>query len=57
MRAYFWYVIGTIQGCWLNDKEASLGYYCIDDKGLISASHHYAKVVARWLEALASYAG
>ena len=29
----------------------------LDNKGLTPASHCYAKVVARWLEVLASYAG
>ena len=37
-------------------KSASLGHR-VDDRGLTPASHCYARVVARWLEVLASYAG
>ena len=37
-------------------RSASQGHR-IDDRGLIPASHRYARVVARWLEVLASYAG
>ena len=56
-RAHLWYVIGTGQGYWLDDKGASLECHWIDDKELTLASHRYAKIVARWLEVLASYAG
>ena len=55
IRAHFF--IGTGQGCWLDDERASLGCHQVDDGGLIPASHCYARVVARWLEVLASYAG
>ena len=37
-------------------KSASPGHR-VDDGGLTPASHRYARVVARWLEVLASYAG
>ena len=55
-RAHLRYVIGTGQGCWLDDKGALLGCHRVDDKGLMLISHCYARVVARWLEVLASYA-
>ena len=38
-------------------KECFRNVIRFDDKGLTSASHHYARVVTRWLEILASYAG
>ena len=44
-------------GCWPDDKRASSGCYRVDNGGLIPASHRYARVVARWLEVLVSYAG
>ena len=62
-------VIGIGQGYWLDDKGSPSECYqlndegalseChrLDDKGLIPASHYYARVVARWLKVLASYAG
>ena len=56
-RAHLWYVIGTGQGYWLDDQGAPLECYWLDDKGLTLASHCYARVMARWLEVLASYAG
>ena len=56
-RAHLWYVIGTGQSCWLDDERAPSGCHQIDDEELTPASHRYAKVVARWLEVLASYAG
>ena len=37
-------------------KSASPGHW-IDDRGLTPVSHCYARVVARWLEILASFAG
>ena len=37
-------------------KSASPGHW-VDDGGLTPASHRYARVVARWLKVLASYAG
>ena len=37
-------------------KKAPSEYHQVDDKGLIQGSQHYAKLVARWLEVLASYA-
>ena len=63
------FVIGISQGYWLEDEDSLLKYHglddkgatlvChwLDDKGLTPASHCYGKVVARWLEVLASYAG
>ena len=42
---------------WVDDKGALLEYHWVDSKGLTPASYHYARVVARWLEVLASYAG
>ena len=42
---------------WLDDKGPSLEYHWLDDKSLIPTSYHYARVVARWLDVLASYAG
>ena len=56
-RAHLWYVIGTGQDYWLDDEGAPAECYRVDDKGLTPASHRYARVVARWLEVLASYAG
>ena len=56
-RAHLQYVIGTGQGCWLDDEGAPLGCHRVDEEGLTPASHRYARVVVRWLEALASYAG
>ena len=55
-RAHLQYVIGTGQGCWLDDERASLGCYWVDDEGLTPASHYYARIMTRWLEVLASYA-
>ena len=49
--------IGTSQDCWLDDEKAPLRCHQINDGGLTLASHHYARVIARWLEVLASYAG
>ena len=49
-------LIGTGQGCWLDDKGALSRCHRVDDGGPIPASHCYAKVVARCLEVLASYA-
>ena len=61
--------IGIGQGHWLDDEGSPLECYCLDNKraplechwldneGLTPASHHYARVVAKWLEFLASYAG
>ena len=49
-RAHLWYVIGTGQGCWLDDERAPSGCHRVDDEGLTLASHCYARVVARWLE-------
>ena len=57
MRAHHWYVISIDRSCWLDDKGVPSGCHQIDDKGLTPASYCYAKVVARWLEVLASYAG
>ena len=37
-------------------RSASAGHR-VDDRGLTPASHRYARVVTRWLEILASYAG
>ena len=42
---------------WLDDKRAPSECHRVDDEGLTPASHRYARVVARWLEVLASYAG
>ena len=56
-RAYLWYIIGTDQGYWLDDEGAPSKCNWIDDKGLIPASHCYAKVMARWRKVLAGYAG
>ena len=55
-KAHLWYVIGTGKAYWLDDERAPLECYRIDDEGLTPASLCYAKVVARWLEILASYA-
>ena len=44
MKKHFWYVIG-------------IGWDWLDDERLTPASHYYARVVARWLKILASYAG
>ena len=38
-------------------KEHLQNVIGLDDKGLTSASHRYARVVTRWLEVLADYAG
>ena len=38
-------------------KEHLWNVIKFDDKGLTSASHRYSRIVARWLEVLASYAG
>ena len=38
-------------------KERLQNVIGFDDKKLTPASHHYTKVMARWLEVLASYAG
>ena len=38
-------------------KEHLWNIIGLDDEGLILVSHPYARVVARWLEVLASYAG
>ena len=56
-RAHLRYVIGTGQGYWLDDERAPSECHRVDDERLTPASHHYARVVARWLEVLASYAG
>ena len=37
-------------------KEHFWNVIGLDDEGLIPANHCYARVVARWLEVLASYA-
>ena len=42
---------------WLDDKGAPLECHRLDDEELTPASYRYARVVARWLEVLASYAG
>ena len=57
MRTHLQYVIGTSQDYWLDDKGATSKRHWVDNKGLILASHCYARMVARWLEVLASYAG
>lgn len=54
-RAHFWYVIKTGQSYWLDGRKVSSEYYWVDDKRLTIASYHYARVVVRWLEVLASY--
>ena len=63
------FIIGIDQGYWLedkgspsecyrlNDKRALSECYWLDDKRLTPATHCYARVVARWLKVLASYAG
>ena len=56
-RAHLWYIIGTGQGYCLDDKGAPLGCYWVNDERLTPTSHCYTRVVARWLEFLASYAG
>ena len=56
-RAHLRYVIGTGQGYWLDDEGAPSECHRVDDEGLTPASHCYARVVARWLEVLASHAG
>ena len=56
-RAHLRYIIDTGQDYWLDDERAPLECYWVDDKGLTPASHCYARVVARWLEVLASYVG
>ena len=38
-------------------KEHLWNIIGFDDEGLIPACHYYARVVARWLEVLVSYAG
>ena len=38
-------------------KEHFWNVIGLDDEGLTLVSHRYARVVARWLEVLASYAG
>ena len=42
---------------WLDDEGATSECHWVDDKGLTPTNHRYARVVARWLEVLASYAG
>ena len=54
MRAHL--LTGTGQGCWLDDEEVPPGCHWVDDRGLTPVSHYYVRVVARWLEVLASYA-
>ena len=43
-KEHFWYVISIGQG-WLDEKKLTPASYC------------YAKIVARWLKVLKSYAG
>ena len=40
-------LIGTGQGCWLDDEGAPPGCHRVDDGGLTPASHRYARVIAR----------
>ena len=47
MKDHLWYVIGTGQGCWLDNEKPISEYYRVNDGGLTLASHHYARVVAR----------
>ena len=55
------WAIGWTQPDFLPCADVSLvigiGQGWLDDEGLTPASHRYARVVARWLEVLASYAG
>ena len=40
----------------LDDKRAPLECHLLDNKRLVLAIHCYARLMARWLEVLASYA-